>query len=43
MTTAWIPTPEEIAAILAGAPIHVRIIGTAHPPIMVTTGDPTPF
>lgn len=41
MTTAWIPTPEEIAAILAGAPVHVRILGIAHPPIMVEVG-PTP-
>lgn len=31
MTTAWIPTPEEIAAIVAGAPIHVRILGNEHP------------
>lgn len=38
MTTAWIPTPDEIAAIVAGAPIHVRLVGTAHPPIMVMVG-----
>lgn len=40
MTTAWIPTPAEIAAIVRGAPIHVQILGTAHPPIMVTVGEP---
>ncbi|WP_264045561.1 hypothetical protein [Methylobacterium flocculans] len=35
MTTAWLPTPDELAALQAGAPIHVRILGTSHPPIMV--------
>lgn len=39
MTTAWHPTPKEIEAINAGAPVHVRIVGTAHPPIMVEVGD----
>lgn len=38
MVTAWHPTPEEIAAIVAGAPVHVRILGTSHPPIMVEVG-----
>lgn len=40
MTTAWIPTPKEIADIVAGAPVHVRILGHAHPPIMVEVGIP---
>jgi len=39
MTTAWLPTPKEIEAIVAGAPIHVRLVGTAHPPIMVEVGE----
>lgn len=39
MTTAWHPTPKELAALNAGAPVHVRIIGTAHPPIMVEVGE----
>jgi hypothetical protein len=38
MTTAWLPTPEELALLNAGASVHVRIIGTAHPPIMVEVG-----
>jgi hypothetical protein len=38
MVTAWLPTPKEIEAICAGAPIHVRILGTAHPPIIVEVG-----
>lgn len=38
MTTAWEPTPDELAALNAGAPIHVRIFGRMHPPIIVMTG-----
>lgn len=40
MVTAWEPTPEEIAKIVAGASIEVRILGTAHPPMMVGVGEP---
>jgi hypothetical protein len=40
MVTAWFPTPKELAALNAGAPVHVRIIGTGHPPIMVEVGEP---
>jgi hypothetical protein len=39
MVTAWHPTPKELEALNAGAPVHVRILGTAHPPIMVTVGE----
>lgn len=39
MVTAWHPTPKELDALNAGAPVHVRIIGTAHPPIMVEVGE----
>jgi hypothetical protein len=39
MVTAWEPTPEEIARIVAGAPIHLRILGTTHPPVMLDVGD----
>lgn len=39
MTTAWIPTPAEIDAINQGAAIHIRILGIAHPPIMVDVGE----
>lgn len=40
MVTAWFPTPDELAAINAGAPIHLRIVGTAHPPVMMGVGNP---
>jgi hypothetical protein len=41
MVTAWIPTPAELEALNAGAAVHVRILGTAPPPMMVEVG-PTP-
>lgn len=40
METAWFPTPAELAAINAGAPIILRILGTAHPPVYIDTGNP---
>lgn len=40
MTTAWHPTPKELDALMHGAAVHVRILGTAHPPIMVDVGQP---
>ncbi len=39
MVTAWLPTPDEIAALMAGAAVHVRILGTTHPPIMLGVGQ----
>lgn len=38
MQTAWFPTPKEIEEILAGAPIILTVIGTRHPPVMLSTG-----
>lgn len=42
METAWLPSPAEIAAIAAGAPIILRVLGTAHPPVMMDVGAPPP-
>lgn len=39
MVTAWFPTPDELAAINAGAPVHLSIVGTAHPPVMMSVGE----
>lgn len=39
MQTAWLPTPEEIEAINAGAPIILTIVGTGHPPVRMETGE----
>lgn len=41
MVTAWHPSPDELVALNAGAAVHVRILGTAHPPMIVEIG-PTP-
>jgi len=38
METAWFPTPAELAAIAAGAPIILRILGTGHPPVQLYSG-----
>lgn len=40
MVTVWLPTAEEIAAIAAGAPIYLRLLGTAHPPVLMFVGEP---
>jgi hypothetical protein len=40
MTSAWLPTPEEIERITAGAPILLRIISINHPPVMLEVGEP---
>ncbi len=39
MVTAWLPTPAELAALNAGAAVHVRILGVSHPPMMVEVGQ----
>lgn len=39
MVSAWEPTPEEIAAIAAGAKIYLRVLGNSHPPVMIFTGE----
>jgi len=39
MVTAWFPTPDELVAINAGAPIHLRVVGIGHPPVMLGVGE----
>lgn len=39
METAWEPTPEELEALNAGAPVILRILGTQHPPVQVYVGE----
>lgn len=39
MISAWEPTPDELAAIAAGAKVMLRIVGGGHPPVMVYVGD----
>lgn len=38
MVTAWTPTPEELAELNRGASVHVRILGSVPPPMMVLVG-----
>ena len=38
MVTAWEPTPDELAALNAGAAVHLRVLGTVHPPVLVFVG-----
>lgn len=38
MMTAWEPTPDELKALLAGAPIILSVIGTGHPPVILSVG-----
>lgn len=39
MVTAWFPTPDELERLNRGAPVHLRVLGTAHPPVMVEVGQ----
>lgn len=40
MVSAWEPTPAELAALNAGAKVHLRIVGAGHPPVMLYVGEP---
>lgn len=39
MVSAWEPTPAEIAAIVVGAKVNLRVVGCGHPPVMLFVGD----
>lgn len=34
-TSAWKPTPDELAAINSGATVYLTVWGQAHPPVSV--------
>ena len=40
MVSAWLPSPDELRLIAAGAPIYLYVYGTAHPPVWVGVGMP---
>lgn len=42
MVSAWTPSPAELARLVAGASVHLRIIGTVHPPVSIDVGMPPP-
>ena len=39
MVSQWSPSPEELAALMLGAPIHLSIMGTIHPPVLISVGE----
>ena len=39
MKSVWVPSPEERAAIAAGANIALTLVGVMHPPVMLTLAD----
>ncbi|KZZ22337.1 hypothetical protein A3753_12890 [Sulfitobacter sp. HI0082] len=41
MTSVWEPTPKELAMLQEGGAVRLSIIGTVHPPVMITT-QPAP-
>lgn len=40
MVSAWEPTPEEIEHVAAGGTIYLRVLGVAHPPVMIWAEPP---
>ena len=38
-TTAWQPTPDELARLNAGASVELSILATFHPPVRLTVGE----
>lgn len=37
MISCWQPTEEERAAIAAGAPVYLHVLGAGHPPVLLAT------
>ena len=40
MESAWFPTPKEIEALAAGAPVILEVLGHGHPPVKLSVGNP---
>jgi hypothetical protein len=40
MVSSWQPDEAERAAIAAGAPILLTVLGTGHPPVILEAGTP---
>jgi hypothetical protein len=38
LTSAWLPSPRELAALNAGAPILLEVLALQHPPVMLSVG-----
>lgn len=35
MVSAWEPTPDEMLMLASGGALYLRVLGTAHPPVMM--------
>ncbi len=40
MVSAWEPTPQDIENIKNGGTVYLAILGTVHPPVVVSTTPP---
>lgn len=40
MTSLWEPTPQELELLKAGGHIRLSIMGTVHPPVMLSVQEP---
>jgi hypothetical protein len=40
MTSAWEPTPAELSVLLRGGSVRLSILGTSHPPVMMSVEEP---
>ena len=39
MVTAWEPTPDELERLVKGAYVHLAVVGTQHPPVLLEVGE----
>lgn len=40
MTSRWDPTPDELADLIAGGPLELRILGIQHPVVSLVVQPP---
>lgn len=40
MLSAWVPTPEELQALMAGGHVVLGVCGNAHPPVFLIVTPP---
>jgi hypothetical protein len=40
MESVWFPTPKELEALALGAPVVLQVLGTGHPPVSLSVGNP---
>jgi hypothetical protein len=39
MVSAWVPSEEEVARIVAGKPVYLFVAGGRHPPVGLAVGE----